>query len=176
MYNARPSVGGGGGRRREIGRFRVRPSKEAEQFLGEMIQALSAIGPTTMLTRESVAALRARLSPSSPYRERPDLSLQRLGFIDSQRRLLPKALTYVPELERSPQALPRRFQGRVKAAKPGRYGFITDDDGNDYFFHIKDFRDYIEWDEIEPDIRVSFLPGPPKSPGLLEKACEIMLN
>ena len=172
VYNARP-MAGGGGRRREIGRFRVRPSKEAEQFLGELIQALKAIGSATTLSRESVVTVRTKLSPSSPYKERPDLSLQSLGFIDSQRRLLPKALTYVPELEQSSQALRQRLQGRIKSAKPGQYGFITDEDGNDYFFHITQFHDQIEWEEAKPNVRVSFLPGPPKSPGLLEPACEI---
>ena len=173
VYNARPSAGGGGGRRREIGRFRVRPSKEAEQFLGELIQALKAVGPKTMLTKESVSTVRSKLSTGSPYKERPDLCLQTLGFTDSQRRFLPKSLSYVPELEQLPSTTPQRLQGQVKSAKPGRYGFITDDGGIDYFFHISEFHDYIEWEKVEPNLRVSFLPGPPRSSGLLDSACDI---
>ena len=99
VYSARRRTGGTAGRRREIGRFLVRPSREVEQFLGDLIQVLKSLGPASMLSRESIAALRARLSTSSPYKGRPDRSLQTLGFIDSQRRYLPKALNYVPELE-----------------------------------------------------------------------------
>ena len=175
VYNARPRVGGGGGRRREIGRFRVRPSLEAEQFLGELIRALKEIGPSTMLNRDSVAKIRTKLSPGSPFKERPDLSLQRLGFIDSQRRLLPKALTYVPELEDLSPITPQRLEGRLKAAKPGGYGFLTDEEGNEYFCHISQFRDYVDWDKVESNLHVSFIPGPPRSPGLRDTALEIRL-
>lgn len=176
VYNARPKIGGGGGRRREIGRFRVRPSKEAEQFLGELIQALKVVGAKKMLTRESVATVRSKLSPSSPYKERPDLSLQTLGFIDSQRRLLPKALSYVPELEQSLPTTPQRLLGRIRSTKTGGYGFITGEDGIDYFFHASQFHADVEWEKVEPNLRISFLPGPPKSPGLLDSARDIRVE
>ena len=126
-----------------------------------------------MLTKESVATVRSKLSPSSPYKERPDLSLQTLGFIDSQRRFLPKALSYIPELDQSLPTTPQRLLGRVRSAKTGGYGFITDDDGIEYFFHISHFHDQVEWERVEPDLRVSFFPGPPKSPGLLDTASDI---
>ena len=172
VYNARPAAGGGG-RKREIGRFRVRPSKEAEQFLGELIEALKGVGPAMVLTRESVATVRSTLSKNSPYRERPDLALQTLGFIDSQRRFLPKVLGYVPELERSSSPTPERLFGRVVSAKTGRYGFIAGDDGVSYFFHISKFRDNIEWQDVRPNLRVSFECERARAPRRYDAACDI---
>lgn len=171
-YNARPRAGGGG-RRRELGRFRIRPSREAEQFLAELIQALGHIGPATMLSSDSRATVRSKLSPSSPYRERPDFSLQALGFMDTQRRFLPKALSYVPELEQSSPMTPQSLLGRIKLVKPGRYGFITDDEGIDYFFHVSGIRDFVEWEKLEPNMRVSFRLGPSRVLGRLDVAYDI---
>ena len=171
-YNARPAAGGGGGRRREIGRFRVRPSKEAEQFLGELIEALKFVGPATMLTKESENAVRSRLSPGSPYKERPHISLQTLGFMDPQRRFLPKALSYVPELEQASPS-PQRVFGAISAAKPGGYGFIAGEDGADYFFHITEFHDFVEWKDVQLNVRVSFDPAPPRIPGRADTARDI---
>ena len=175
VYNARPSAGGGGGRRREIGRFRVRPSREVDQFLGEIIEALRFVGPVTALDKESVTDIRARLSAGSPYKDRPDLSLQELGFIDSQRRLLPKALGYVPELHASAPSSPQRLVGQIIAVKPQRYGFIRDDEGTEYFFHQMGFRHYANWGIVQPGIRVSFVPGPPRPPGHRETANDLEL-
>ena len=175
VYNARPTASGGG-RRREIGRFQVRPSKEAEQFLGELIEALTLVGPATELTNESVAVLRSRLSTGSPYRNNPNLSLQTLGFIDSQRRFLPKALSYVPELDKTSVTVPQRLLGSIISAKPGRYGFIKDNDGTDYFFHHSGFRHFIDWANVKPSLRVSFIPGPPSQPGRRETANDIKFS
>ncbi len=167
IYNTRPSARGGG-RRRDTGRFRVRSSREVEQFLAELLQALKSVGPATTLTRELVAKVRSKLSMGSPYKERPDISLQTLGFIDSQRRFLPKALLYVPELSQSTTS--QRLLGRIESAKPGRYGFITDDDGSDYFFHISELPEDVKWEDIRPGLRVSFEPGPPRIPGRSDTA------
>ena len=172
VYNARPAAGSGG-RRREIGRFRVRPSKEAEQFLGELIQELKTLGPMTTLSREDTSAVQAKLSTGSPYKAHPQLSLQSLGFIDSQRRFLPKALSYVPELDNSTPFTPQRLSGRVASAKSGGYGFITGDDGIDYFFHISGFRNNIEWESVKPDFRVSFRQEPSRIPGHLDIATDL---
>ena len=162
-----------GGRRRETGRFRVRPSSEAELFLGELIEALKSIGQTMVLTRELTVTVRNKLSLGNPYRDHPDHSLQALGFIDSQKRILPKALSFVPELNQSVLPSPRRLQGYIKAAKPGRYGFICDNAGDDFFFHQSYFRSPVDWKEIKANSRVSFVSGPPKAPGLLETASDI---
>ena len=175
LYNTRPAQGGGGGRRREIGRFRVRPSNEAEQFLGELIEALTSVGPATVFTKESVSIVRSKLSHGSPYKDNLDSSLQTLGFIDSQRRFLPKALSYVPDLDQALPSTPQRLLGRINAAKLGRYGFIKDDDGADYFFHHSWFCDFVDWANVKSGLRVSFIPGPPKTPGRSDTAYDIRL-
>ena len=164
VHNTRPTAGGGG-RRREIGRFRVRPSNEAEQFLGELIEALKSVGPAVVLTRESVGTVRSKLSTGSPYRDNTDSSLQTLGFIDSQRRILPKALSYVPELDQPPSQQPKRLSGRISVVKRGGYGFIADDEGSEYFFHRSGFRQIVDWADVKSGLRVSFTPGPLKYSG-----------
>ena len=174
IYNTRPSARGGG-RRREIGRFRVRSSREVEQFLAELLQALKSIGAATTLNRELVANVRSKLSTGSPYRDRPDNSLQSLGFIDSQRRFLPKALAYVPELGQPSQATPQRLLGMINSAKSGGYGFIIGDDGSDFFFHVSDLPRSVNWEDVRPGIRVSFEPGPARIPGRSDTACAIRL-
>ena len=173
LYNARPAAGGGGGRRREIGRFRVRPSNEAEQFLGELIEALRFVGPATVLTKESASIVRSKLSSGSTYKDNPSASLQILGFIDLQRRFLPKALSYVPELGQASPSTPQRLLGTINAAKSGRYGFIKDDDGADYFFHHSSFCDFVDWANVKSGLRVSFIPEPPQIPGRSDTACDI---
>ena len=135
IYSARRRAGRTAGRRREIGRFLVRPSREVEQFLAELIQVLRSLGPTPMLAGNSIGPLRTRLSSGSPYRSQLLRSLQTLGFIDSQRRFLPKAFTFVPELEALSTGIPARQFGCIRLMKAGRYGFLEDDDGTDYYFH-----------------------------------------
>ena len=162
IYNAKPRPGGGGGRR-DIGRFRVRPSREAEQFLGELIVAIKALGPNRVLTRDAVAEVRSKLSSSSPFKDRPDYSLQSLGFIDSQRRLLPKALSYIPELEDTPSNPTHRLFGTITVVQSAGYGFITAADGTSYFLHATALSEDVVWNRVEPNTRVSFIPGPPAS-------------
>ena len=175
IYSGRSRPVSPGGLRREIGRFRVRPSKETEQFLGELFQALKTIGPTTMLDREHVASVRSKLSPASPYKDRPNLSLQAMGFIDAQRRFLPKAFSYVPELEEPSPSIERPLSGRITSAKSGRYGFIRGDNGVDYFFHFTDFAHDIEWDDVKVNQRVSFVPEATSIPGRSDPARQIEL-
>lgn len=174
VYNAKPRVGGGG-RRREIGRFRVRPSQEAEQFLGELILTLKSLGSARVLSRESLATLRTKLSLGSPYKDRPDFSLQSLGFIDSQRRFLPKALSYVPELEDLPFGGPQRLYGRIVAIKPGGYGFIETDDGASYFLHPSALPQDVRISELRLDERISFIPGPHSNRGSADPARDVRL-
>lgn len=174
IYNTRPRIGGGV-RRRELGRFRVRSSREVEQFLAELLQALKSVAPATTLTRELAAIVRSKLSVGNPYKDGPHFSLQTLGFIDSQRRFLPKALAYVPELVRSSQVAPQKLLGLINSAKPGGYGFITGDDGSDFFFHVSDLPRNVNWEDIRPGIRVSFEPGPPRIPGRSDTARAIKL-
>ena len=172
IYNAKPRLGGGGGKR-NIGRFQVRPSHEAEQFLGEMIVAIKALGPNRVLTRDAVSAVRSKLSPSSPFKDRPDYSLQLLGFVDSQRRFLPKALSYVPELEDMSPSTPHRLFGQISEVKPAGYGFITADDGTSYFLHPRALSEGAAWDSAELNTRVSFVPGPPSNRGLSDPAQDV---
>ena len=172
IYNTKQRMGGGGGRR-DIGRFRVRPSSEAEQFLGELIVAMKALGPNKVLTKDAVAEVRSKLSSSSPFKDRPDYSLQSLGFIDSQRRLLPKALSYIPELEDTPLNPAHRMFGKIAVAKPAGYGFIAAADGTSYFFHSTALSEDVAWTSVEPNTRVSFIPGPPSSRGHSDSAQDV---
>ena len=173
LFNARPGGGRTGVQRREIGRFAVRPSNEAEQFLGELLEALRLIGPATVLSNEAITTIRSKLSQGSPYKDNPGVSLQLLGFIDLQRRFLPKALSYVPELEQ--QASPQRFPGNVLTLKPGLYGFLKGDDDISYFFHRSELVEPANWETLVPGIRVSFIPGPAQSPGKSQVATDIRL-
>ena len=174
VYNARPKSARGGGRRREIGRFRVRPSNEAEQFLGELIEAMKELGSATILNKVSIGSIRVKLSAMNPYKNNPDYSLLELGFIDSQRRFLPKALNYVPELVQQ-QSLEKKIFGSISSVKPARYGFIRDDEGESYFFHQSGFVDPIEWEDVRVGLRVSFIPSPRKAPGESDVAGNITI-
>ena len=170
VYSARAATTGRGIRRRELGRFRVRPSSEVEQFLGELVEALRTSGPATVLTRDMSGAVRSKLSAGNPYRSNPDISFQALGFIDSQRRFLPKALNYAPELDEERQAGGRLTTGTIQSVKAGRYGFIRDDDGTDYFFHHSGVERLGDWQDVKAGQRVTFLPGPARIPGQLDVA------
>ena len=61
--------------------------------------------------------------------------MQALGFLNAQRRLLPKALSYVPELHSSGREEVEQLTGTIKSIK-ARYGFIQSGNGTDYFFHL----------------------------------------
>ena len=171
VYNARPGSSETGGRRREVGRFRVRPSSEAEQFLAELIGALKHVASATSLTKERVGMLRSVLSGRSPYKSNPDHSLQALGFIDPQRRFLPKALSYVPELEQvDNKKTALELKGSIKALRAGHYGFIRGESGEEFFFHISDLDASLKWDALEIGLRVTFVPMASRNPGRLDVA------
>ena len=49
------------------------------------------------------------------------------------------------------------MRGRIKNVIWDRgYGFIAADDGRDYFFHINALEGGLEFDELQPDMAVSF--------------------
>ena len=99
--------------------------------------------------------LRSTLSAGNPYKINPDFSLQALGFVDPQRRFLPKALNYVPELEqRGDDKANDILLGRIKSLRAGRYGFIMGDAGEEYFFHQSDLDISLKWESVEADLRV----------------------
>lgn len=175
IYNAKRSLGRGG-RRREIGRFQVRPSKEAEQFFGELLEALREIGGVQSLSPAITRVLRGKLSPRSPYAEKPDWSLQELGFIDAQKRFLPKAFSYVPELQAKTVGVSRELKGEINTVKPAGYGFIRGDDGTDYFFHISGLTSNISWEAIKPGDRASFKVKPGRTEGERDIAVEIRFS
>ena len=176
IYNARTTPARtSGGRRRETGRFQVRPSREVEQFLGELIQAMKSLSPSTALAPHQQALVRSRLSHGNPYKDRLTLSLQALGFVDSQRRFLPKAMAYVPELENKDQPAPTRSFGRVSAVKLGGYGFIKGDDGDDYFLHPSAIADGSEWTDVKVGTRLSFVTGGPPTVGRADPARDVQL-
>lgn len=155
LYSARQRQGAPG-TRRDQGRFQIRPSREMEQFFGELLQGLKEVAPATTFSPDLSRAVRSRLHSGSPYYRDVNQSLQVLGIIDTQKRFLPKALSYVPELESKSQQTPRRIQGAVKAIKAAGYGFISGDNGTDYFFHISGASQHLEWQSLHFGIRVSF--------------------
>lgn len=154
LYNAKPRLGGGSGRRREIGRFRVRPPKEVEQYFGELLSGLRAIAPAAILSPSAVRRVRSSLSSKSPYTDRPDSCLQALGFIDAQKRLLPKAFAYVPDLEQI--ARPTIVSGEIRVVRPARFGFIRANDGTEFFFHESNLNSGLGWNALAPGFRVEF--------------------
>ena len=174
MHNTKPSIRGGV-RRREVGRFRVRPSHEAEQFFGELILALRDLGPTIALSRESAAAIRSKLSTGSPYKEGLYSSLQSLGFTDSQRRFLPKALSYVPELEDVSPGAPQRLYGSISSLKSAGYGFISADDSTTYFLHSSALSGEPSLGDLKIGTRVSFVPGVPSNQGRYDPAKDVKI-
>jgi cold shock CspA family protein len=49
------------------------------------------------------------------------------------------------------------LRGRIKNVSWDRgYGFIAAEDGRDYFFHINALEAGLEFDELQPDLSVSF--------------------
>jgi ATP-dependent DNA helicase RecG len=172
IYSAKPR-GTSGGRKRETGRFQVRPPREVEQFLGELLDAVRIIAPATALPPAATRAIKQRLSPTSPYAERPDWSLQALGFIDSQRRFLPKAMSYVPELEDKQGIASPRMNGVVTSVKPGGYGFIQSDSDGMLFFHYSALMPPLERSSMRSGMRVSFAVKPAASPDQRDVAVDI---
>lgn len=175
IYNSRPKAGGGGGRRREIGRFKLRTPKELEQYLGEILEALKTIPPLPYLDQDSIRMIRNLLSSKSPFSERPDGSLQALGFIDSQKRLLPKAYSYVPELDEPQKSKPKNVLGSIISLKPSRYGFIKDTNGGDYFFHMSNLSPEVAWESLSEGMPVSFEIKPSRSKDQKYEAINVSL-
>lgn len=149
---AKPSSG----RKRDIGRFRVRPPREVEQHFGELLEALRAIGHAQSLSAEQVKAIRTSLPATNPYKRNPDWALQAVGLIDGKRRILPKAVTYAPELAGNGGESKDRTRGVVKVIKAGGFGFIRGDDGLDYFFHQTSLPEQISWTSVRRGQVVSF--------------------
>ena len=172
VYNAKPRIGTGSGRRRGIGRFRVRPPREIEQYFAELLEGLRAIGSTRSLDEKMLRTLRAGLSEGSPYLEKPDGSMQALGFLNAQKRLLPKALSYVPELHSSGREKVEQLKGTIKSTK-ARYGFIQSEDGTDYFFHQSELPDGTSWHSLRVGMLVTFKPKPTPYPAALDLAVGI---
>lgn len=175
IYNAKPRPGGSKGRRREIGRFKLRTPKELEQYLGEILEALKDIPPLPYLGRDSIRIIRNSLSSKSPYYEKPDWSLQTLGFIDTQKRLLPKAYAYVPELDNQQKTKQKIIYGTVVALKPARYGFIKDTSGEDYFFHNSNLSKGVTWKSLFEGRRVAFEVKPGRNNDENDEAINVSL-
>ena len=162
LFNSKPNAGAGG-RKREMGRFNVRKPNELDQYLGELLESLKGVAPCACLSTDKIRQIRNNLSSKSPYLERPDLSLQALGFIDSQKRILPKAFTYVPELEETKQSKSKENIGVIASLKPLKYGFINSEDGGLYFFHQANLADGVKWSSLSIGKRVKFDVKPAKS-------------
>lgn len=155
IYSQR-ARGGAAGRQRDVGRFRVRSPRDLEEYFGELLAALRTLGPTTSLGTDAVARIRERLLENNPYRDHPEHSLQALGLIDVLRRVLPKAVSYVPELGLGIQSEQQASTGIVVSKKPAGYGFIRGDDGADYFFHATALPHGITWNDVSVGARVRY--------------------
>jgi ATP-dependent DNA helicase RecG len=173
LYSAKQRHGATG-QRRDHGRFQIRPSREMEQFFGELLQALREVAPATTFSADSSRAVRSRLHSGSPYYRNVDQSLQVLGFIDTQKRYLPKAFSYVPELESSTvRQTPSHIEGVIKAIKTAGYGFIGGVNGIDYFFHKSGLPQDVEWQSIELGLSVSFRVKPGRASGERDNAFDV---
>lgn len=76
-------------RMREVGRFRIRPPDQTEQYRQELIRVLKAMGPCSTFSAGDLSELRKNLSAGSPYVESPIDSLKLLGFADDSLRPMP---------------------------------------------------------------------------------------
>jgi cold shock CspA family protein len=159
-----------------IGRFKLRTPKELDQYLGELLEALKSIPPLPYIDHNSIKAIRSLISSKSPYIDKPDWSLQALGFIDSQKRLLPKAYAYVPELEEVQKNQPKEISGTIADLKPSRYGFIRDTNGDDYFFHKSKLKAGVVWEALSIGAKVKFQIKAGRSKDEKDEAINIFLE
>jgi cold shock CspA family protein len=157
-------------------RWSVRPPDQAEQYRSELIQVLrergaGALDPTAL--RQVVG----KLSPASPYKEKPQESLKLLGLVDERLRPLPVLIalwgsSMAAETKHSPKLRVEDISsgqhtsvGKVRALKTNGYGFIETDDGSVHFFHISDLLDRDDWDRFRIGSVVQFVGGEdPKGP------------
>jgi ATP-dependent DNA helicase RecG len=157
-------------------RWAIRPPDQVEQYRAELFSVLKA-ADDHQLEGHQLRKIAAKLSPSSPYREKLPESLKLLGLVDERLRPLP-ALRAVwghslapvkPRAdveEHGSREADKLFQvGKVRALKPNRYGFIETEAGVDHFFHSSDLLVKAEWDEMQIGNTVEFEPGTsPKGP------------
>jgi cold shock CspA family protein len=80
-----------------------------------------------------------------------------LGRIERWRARRPAHADAEDQAAPSEEAAGLNLRGRIKNVIWDRgYGFIAADDGRDYFFHINALEPGLEFDELQPDLTVSF--------------------
>ena len=171
IYNAKPGMSVGAGRRREVGRFRVRPPQQAQQYLDELLLAFGKVGQVSELPSGSEKSIRTALSPNSPYSEKPLSSLQALGFLDAQRKLLPKlrVLSARPQ----PEDLSSWKRGKLKTKRPEGYGFIRGYDDNEYYLHASSVLAPYTFDLLKEGMDLLFKVGERHIPGKPRPAMQV---
>ncbi len=168
IYNVKPKVSGRG-RRREVGRFRVRPPQEVQQYLDELLLLLTKIGPLEDLDEKYI---RGNLSPNSPYSRNPFWSMQALGYLDAQRRILPKLRVFPAKMEHD-ETHSGWMRGKLKAKRLEGYGFILGDDGNEYYLHVSNLVPPIRWDDLTEGKDLLFKIGERHVPGKPRPAMQV---
>jgi len=169
IYNVKPKLAQGGGRRREIGRFLIVPPQEAHQYLEELLRIIISFGPQLELTNDHLAILEYRLSPNSPYNKYILACLQNLGLINAQRRFLPKARALWGQvLADQIQPAEVKYGKLIMKKHLEGYGFILGDDGVDYFLHASNLVPPLKFGQLEVGIGLVFkvsqinIPGKPR--------------
>jgi ATP-dependent DNA helicase RecG len=191
LYNTVRKIAAGSRRRREVGKFAIRPPDQTEQYRQELLGALQKLGPRPVLSVNDLAAVKSQLSTNSPFVEAPHESLKLLGFADERLRPLPsvavlwkdfvtpvsnsgeKAIDSGPARNAAPgpqsPSMPptqSRFLGTVARLKTQEgYGFLADARGSDYFFHITSLLNRTDWNGLRVGTRVTFEIGIAHVPG-----------
>ena len=143
---------------RNIKKFRVRPFSEVQQYINELFIGFRGIGPRSYLSAQDLSLIRKHLSEGNPYKNKLPKSLVTLGFINYENKCLPRAWQLwdkkYPEPEK-PLAAPPPSSGvgpwkfgELVRKHENRYGFITGDDGKEYFLHSSALTEDCNWDEL----------------------------
>jgi len=176
IYNAKPHISAGGGRRREIGRFRVRPPQEAQQYLDEILTAVAKMGQVSELSMDAEKAIKSLLSVNSPFSQKLVRSLQALGFLDVQRRLLPKSRVLPQKIVPEDSQTTTWKRGMLKFKKLDGYGFIRSDDGTEYFVHASNLLPPLTWDGLTEGMSVLFKVGERQIAGKPRPAVQVKIE
>lgn len=155
IYSARKKANSN---RRTQPRFRVRSPLEVQQYLGELQKALLIAGPISQLNREYGRSLQNAMSTHSPYQEQPLWALRALGYVDPDRKPLPKLQAlWTNEDSQMSQTGPSTIMGEVVLVKED-YGFIRGDQ-QDYFLHRSELESPSTWHDVRRGILVEFQVG-----------------
>ncbi|MCX5998154.1 MAG: cold shock domain-containing protein [Chloroflexi bacterium] len=185
IFNAKPRSQGSGVRRREEGRFQIRPPSEAQQYLNELLAQVQPIVAARVTLVPLPKSITEGLSPGSPYRENPSWGLHDLGFIDNRGQWLPKAKALVPAPQPAAKPTVMPASGQAESRKQGvirwknemqGFGFISGTDGQEYYMHASFLAPPLVWKELSLGTKVSFRVAERQIAGRARATADIRLD